>query len=393
MKAVIVSLAIIVFAGSLASRVIARSSDKKSDEKVERSSTSDAMVTVTLCVMSGEITVHGWNKNEVRVRSADVEKIELRRIDAEGEESKPAKKIDVFIVDKSDDENPRADCQASADVEMDVPKGATVQVQTRDGDINIVGVEAAYAGSQNGDITIEHVTQKIEAGSIGGAISVKDSSGRMTLTSAGGGIEATNVSPVETGDTFEVTSVSGDIQLDRVSHAKLSARSVTGNINLQGSLAHSGDYGFNTMSGDVRLSLPGDASFRLVAKLSHDGEIVTDFPLKITAETLPPAKLKTPAIKVSPAPPTPAPSGPAPMAAPVPAPAAPKPDDPEATPEPESVTVVKVSPTVKVSPAVKISPNVIAIPYQLRRITGVCGSGDALINVASFSGTLHLQKI
>src|SRR6185312_2475508 len=108
---------------------------------------------------------------------------------------------------------------------------------------------------------------------------------------------------------------------------------------------HSGDYGFNTMSGDVRLLLPGDASFRLVAKLSQDGEIVTDFPLKITAETVPPAKAKTPAIKVSPPPPTPAPSSPAPMAAP--APASPKPDTAEASPEPDNVTVVKVSPTVK----------------------------------------------
>jgi DUF4097 and DUF4098 domain-containing protein YvlB len=392
MKSAIISLALIVFAGGSAAGVIAHSSDKKSDEKVERTVATDASVTVTLCVMAGQITVRGWNKNEVRARSSDAEQIELKRVDAESEESKAARKIDVFIDDKSDDKRARGDCQASADVELDVPKGATVQIQTRDGDISIVGVEAAYAGTQNGDISIEHVTQKIEVGSIGGAISVKDSSGRMTLSTASGGIEATNVSPTDVGDTFEVTSVSGDIQLERVSHAKLSAKSVTGNINLAGSLAHSGNYGFNTMSGDVSLSLPSDSSFRLIAKLSQDGEIITDFPLTITTETVSSAKSpKTPAAVAGAPPATPAPSHPAPEPAPAPS-AAPKAAVTEETPTPDSVMVVKVKPMVKVTPMVNVTPSIVYIPYMLRRIIGVCGSGDASISVASFSGTLHLQK-
>jgi hypothetical protein len=32
-------------------------------------------------------------------------------------------------------------------------------------------------------------------------------------------------------------------------------------------------------------------------------------------------------------------------------------------------------------------------PYALRRITAVCGSGDATISVASFGGTVRLKKI
>jgi hypothetical protein len=37
-------------------------------------------------------------------------------------------------------------------------------------------------------------------------------------------------------------------------------------------------------------------------------------------------------------------------------------------------------------------PAVVA-PYALRRITAVCGSGDATISVASFGGTVRLKKI
>ena len=376
MRLVFISLTIVVCAIASVARVVDQPGDKKY-EAAQRTTAVDGNATVTLCVMAGQVTVRGWNKNEVRARSADSDRIELRRVDAAGEESKPAKKIDVFIDDKSTN-GPRGDCQASADVELDVPQGATVQVQTRDGDINITGVEVAYAGSQNGDITIEHVKQMIEAGSIGGSIYVKDSSGRITLTSAGGGIEATNINPVDAGDNFEVTSVSGDIQLEKVSHAKLSAKSVTGNINLAGTLAHSGNYGFNTMSGDVVLSLPGDSSFRLVAKLAQDGEIISDFPLTLTAETVPQPKAPRASAAAGAVPPAPPKSTP-------PA-AVPQPKVPEKNPTAGNVTIVKVTPTVKVTPAI------VAIPYGMRRINAVCGTGDASINVASFSGTLHLQK-
>lgn len=385
MKSVINSLAIIVFTVGSVAAFGEHSNDKnakKTPHEVVRSVGAAANVTVTLCVMAGQITVHGWNKNEVRARSSEAEQIELKRVELPGEQSALAKKIDVFIDDKGDERGPRGDCQASADVDLDVPQGATVQIQTRDGDINIVGVTAAYAGSQNGDISINHVTQKIEAGSIGGSISIKDSSGRVTLTTAGGGIEASNVSSVEADDSFEVTSVSGDIQLEKVGQAKLNAKSVTGNINLVGALAHKGEYGFNTMSGDVTLALPADASFRLVAKLSQDGEIITDFPLTLTTETISPAKTPKKAEPKSTAPVTPPPPA---SNAPAPTPSvAPKPGKPEKSPS-EGVTIVRVAPVVKVSPMT-------LSPYALRRVIAVHGSGDAAISVASFSGTLHLQK-
>jgi len=32
-------------------------------------------------------------------------------------------------------------------------------------------------------------------------------------------------------------------------------------------------------------------------------------------------------------------------------------------------------------------------PYVLRRVNAICGSGDAIISVASFGGTVRLKKI
>src|SRR6185369_13020312 len=157
------------------------------DHKVERTLAVQPEATITLCVASGSLTVRGWDKAEVHVRSLDAQQIEFRRIEKvkPNEPAPPANRVDVMLFDKNSRANPKLDCQAIADVEMDVPAGATVQVQTRDGDINIAGVAGVYAGSQNGDITIKRATKLVEAGSVGGSIVLRNSSGRVSLTSAG----------------------------------------------------------------------------------------------------------------------------------------------------------------------------------------------------------------
>lgn len=351
---------------SLAGSTLAHDENKPAQpgEKVERSLPVDAQAVVTLCVASGTLRVHGWDKNEIRVRSTDATQIEFRRIDKVKvkEPLKPAARVDVMVVDKSIVMKPQRDCQALASVEMDVPAGATVQVQTRDGDIMIAGVAAAYAGSQNGDITIERATKLVEAGSVGGSILLRNSSGRVNLSSAGGGVEAINIRPASDEDTLEVGTVSGDIQLDRVSIAKVTAKTVNGALMMSGPLAKSGYYAFSNVTGDVVLALPSDASFQLSAKVSQKHDIVSDFNLKYVNE--PPAP---------------------PAAKPRPAPVAtPKPPASKGQPLPRSGPVV--------APIIVERPDLPA-PYVLRRITAVCGSGDATISIASFGGTVRLKKI
>jgi hypothetical protein len=184
---------------------------------------------------------------------------------------------------------------------------------------------------------------------------------------------------VDSQDVFEVASVSGDLMLDGVSHALLKAKTVSGNVQLSGPLAPRGRYGFQTLSGDVTLAMPVDSSFNLIAKVSHDGEIFSDFPLTLIPD---PQPARTP-----PAPPAAgsAPKDPAPVVAPRP-PSVPQGQPVIGTPKPQPV--IKVTPRVK--KVIVTTPAVTA--YVLRRLTAVCGTGDATINVASFSGTLRLQK-
>jgi DUF4097 and DUF4098 domain-containing protein YvlB len=338
-------------------------SDTKSSEKIERSTPVNPQASITLCVMSGSLVVRGWDKSEVRARSTDADQLEFRRVDKTKDPSSLPTRIDVMVIDK---QSQRGDCQANADVEMDVPKEATVQVQTRDGDIFISGVGGAFAGSQNGDITIERASKFVEAGSVGGSILLKDSMGRVNLSSAGGGVEVYNLKPVSSDDAFEVGTVSGDIQLDRVSNSKVSAKTVNGTVTMTGPLAKAGQYGFTTMGGDVVLMMPHDASFTLNARVSSNSDIVSDFPLKYVPE--------------------------APVPAPKPQPA------PEAMPKsPKAEMKARADKSDKagktgpiIAPVVAVRP-VVVNPFK--RISAICGSGDATITLSSFGGTLHLKKM
>jgi hypothetical protein len=349
-------------AGSTAAHEI---SNPQPGEKIDRSMAVDPQAIVTLCVASGTLKVRGWDKNEIHVRSVDAAQIEFKRIDKIKDTTKPASRVDVMVLDRSSAANPRLDCQAVASVEMEVPAGATVQVQTRDGDITITGVAGAYAGSQNGDIVIERATKLVEAGSVGGSIFLKDSSGRVNLSSAGGVVEVMNVRPSMDEDTLEVGTVSGDIQLNRVSNSKVTAKTVNGTVTMTGPLAKSGWYSFTNMAGDVVLGMPHDASFRLNAKVSEKHDIVSDFTLKYLSD--PPA----------------------------PPPAKPRTPGPESTPKPPAAKgqmLPRTGPVV--APIVVQKPSVaVGTSYVLRRVNAVCGTGDANISIASFGGTVRLKKI
>ena len=78
-----------------------------------------------------------------------------------------------------------------------------------------------------------------------------------------------------------------------------------------------------------------------------------------------------------------------PEAAPAPpAPAAvgkPKPPKAEIK-APKSAGGPVVAPIIVEKPA-------IVVPYALRRVSAVCGTGDATISIASFGGTVRLKKI
>jgi hypothetical protein len=351
------------------------SKDKGRSQQIERSVAADPAVTISVCVMSGNINVQGWDKHEVHARSSQISQAELKRTDRL-KLSGPATKLEVIMINKGENGSESGNCQAAGDVDLMVPRGASVYVQTGEGSISITEVASIYARSQIGDIEIDKATRSVEAVSFSGDVSLKDSQGRVSLRSVGGVVDVAHVGPSESGDCFEAITISGEVELDQVAHTQMTVKTGNGNVHFAGPLVHGGIYAFNTTSGDVTLSLPSDASFRLNAKVAADKEITSDFPLTMTSVTSMTSLPRTPAPEIAALPKAPAPAKKAEAIPQIPAPAA----------DPTVITIVQ--PKVKV----KINPVVVKTTYMSRRVIAVHGSGDSTINVASFSGTLHLEE-
>src|SRR4026208_1273167 len=99
-RAVLISLLLVV----LAANAFAGSGGRgkrgdDEDQKVERSVATDAAVQVSLCVASGNITVRGWDRQEVRARSMDAVQIELAHA-VEATPGAAIKKLEVAVFNK-----------------------------------------------------------------------------------------------------------------------------------------------------------------------------------------------------------------------------------------------------------------------------------------------------
>ncbi len=287
----------------------------------EKTATAIDTVNVTLTTSAGKITVRGWDRKEVHAETHEEgTKIELRKTCAPGDEKTPASRVDVLVANGSEGDPDYNEADTDSDISLDVPRGATVFLKTQDGDIEVADVAEVHVETSGGRVDLRRVARGTEVTSVGGDITLEESSGRARLGSLGGSIEVSDFRAETTSDFLKTKTVSGDILLEQIGPARVEANTISGEVKLEGALARGGVYDFLTTTGDVTLVLPTDSSFKLTAKVSENGEIVTEFPLKYKGSTSPFTLMQT------------------------------------------------------------------------GRLLGTYGTGDATINLVSFSGTLRLRK-
>jgi len=252
-------------------------SDRNRNQQVERTVAADPHVTVSACVASGDITVRSWDRNEVRARISDGVQIDLTRVDQE----KTQTPIELKLTVQGHRSARGASCLPLGDVELTVPRGARLKLQTSNGEISVTEVAGVTATSQSGTITVAKMHGEVDLNSIGGEISVRDSTGTFKLHTVGGSIDARDLGPANAGDSLEAGSVGGDVTLDRIQHQRLKLNTVGGEVTYVGPLSRGGHYSFQTISGQVRLLLPANSSFRLKGTLGTGGELSGDFNIAV----------------------------------------------------------------------------------------------------------------
>jgi hypothetical protein len=245
----------------------------------EQTLAAEVTVTLLACIESGDVVVRAWDRKEVRARSNDASRIELRRADATVAPN-PATRIEVLVAKDQDAPARPGLCSNSGNLELDVPRGSTVQLKGNTGDVSIAGVANVRAKTLSGDIELQRITKSVEAWSANGTIIMRNSSGRARLETISGEIVASDLVTDEAGDEFFAKSVSGEISLAKLAHTHVEASSSNSAIAFEGALVEGGLYTFKSHSGSVKLTLPADSSFQLNAKVHHSGEIITEFPIR-----------------------------------------------------------------------------------------------------------------
>jgi DUF4097 and DUF4098 domain-containing protein YvlB len=192
---------------------------QKVDER--RPAAADAAVSVSN--VAGSVTVTGWDRAEVAVTGTLEDGVE--RLEVTGGPQRI--RIEVKLKQHQHD-------HGDATLEVKVPKGGSVDVDTVSADISAGGLRGAlHAQSVSGKVVVNGSNAPIEAQSVSGDIEVTGAEGRLKATTVSGNV-------VTRGGTLS------DVDLE----------SVSGNLHCEASLAAKGTLDAKTVSGDVTISLP-----------------------------------------------------------------------------------------------------------------------------------------
>jgi hypothetical protein len=223
-------------------------------ETTERSIAVDPKIAVALCVSQGTVKINGWSRSEVRVFVKDGSKIGFDVVQANRQSGKP-----VWIkVVGADPKKPSAakECLWGGAVELDVPVGASVVLEGKETATTVDSIRKVKIKNIGGNISINNVSEGIEALTYEGNVDVENSEGAVSLESSSGNIVVFESGPSEVGDTFRAKTTSGAISIQRLTYRQVDASSISGTVVFNSELLPSGIYNIGTQNGSIVLTLP-----------------------------------------------------------------------------------------------------------------------------------------
>ena len=247
----------------------------------ERSIRVESKVNITLCVNEGSLTINGWDRDEIRafVRAGSQVGFKISQ-----NNPKTQKPVWVYVLgfdpQKTKELKPE-ECLSGSEIELDVPRNATVNIKSLESETKIESVGKVSVKTLSGDIYLTDIANGIEATTYRGDITVERSGGQIILTNTDGNIIALDVSPSEIGDIFKAKTNSGRISLQAVEHRQIETNSISGSTTFEGELLSGGQYGFSTTNGSIGLLIPPNSLCKINAWFGF-GAFMSEIPLQNT---------------------------------------------------------------------------------------------------------------
>lgn len=247
----------------------------------EKSIVVEPKVIITLCVKEGNVTINGWDRDEIRAYVEAGSQVGFKIVQKNSKTDKP---VWVYVLGFDPSKNKELkpeECLSGSNIELDVPRNASVKLKSLESEIKIESVGEVWAANLGGDIYLNEIANGIEATTYRGDITVERSSGQMVLTNSEGNIIALDVSPSEIGDVFKAKTNSGRITLQAVEHRQIDTNSISGSTSFDGEVLNGGQYSFSTTNGSIVLAIPQTSSCKINAWFGF-GAFSSDIPLQNT---------------------------------------------------------------------------------------------------------------
>jgi DUF4097 and DUF4098 domain-containing protein YvlB len=218
------------------------------DGSVERKVAADANGEVVISNTAGTIDVRGWDRSEVQVTGTFDGSVE--RVDVETGSGRTLVKV-VYS---------RGSHRGDADIEVQVPRGSSLEVSGTSADISSRGVQGTQRlRTVSGEVTADIAGNDSEVRSVSGDVTVRGTGkvSGLRVTSVSGNLDVANV-----GGRIELVSVSGDARVNASEASDIRGRTTSGGLEIFGKLTRDARVDVEGVSGDItlRLSAPGGLS-------------------------------------------------------------------------------------------------------------------------------------
>lgn len=215
----------------------------------------------------GEIVVHTWNQNNIRVRANHSNRSSVN----------VSTSVSTVVVRTEGLRGP----PSVVDLEITVPTWMGMTLGGTYTDISIDGAGGPVtAESVQGDIDVTGGNGNVELKTVQGGVTLSKTRGRIIVNSVQGNIDIEDAS----GD-LSVETVNGDMTLARIDATNLDVNTVSGDVIYDGSIKTGGTYQLSTHSGDVTVVVPSGSSLCGTVETFNG-----DFDASFTVDTMRPAR-------------------------------------------------------------------------------------------------------
>ena len=169
------------------------------------------------------------------------------------------------------------------DYTVTAPPRTMLEVRSVSGDVSVDGIQGEVrVETVSGGVKASGLASKSSVKAVSGDVSVVASTldGELTAQSVSGSVVLKQVK----GRELNLGSVSGDVTVSAGACQRALLRSVSGNLDMAGTLSKGGRYELKSHSGTVKLQVDGRTGFEVNAD-SFSGDIKTDIPLDVKSKT------------------------------------------------------------------------------------------------------------